>query len=101
MDLLDNMLPSDPNFGKFHCRICFTAYDKHRHWECSLACGHVLCIECILKLINQSERTGNLSCPFCRREFQPYGIVFLRTNKNTTEDVLRNFLTVAHREEEE
>ncbi|XP_062985847.1 E3 ubiquitin-protein ligase NHLRC1 [Elgaria multicarinata webbii] len=48
------------------CKVCFEKYSQQKkHRPRNLACGHVMCQECVMSLAH--PRNLKLECPFCRR----------------------------------
>ncbi|CBY16131.1 unnamed protein product, partial [Oikopleura dioica] len=66
------------------CPICYNKFDRQHKWELAIRCGHRLCLECLTGIIREADTTTSteLKCPFCRKQFYPTEIIFLRPSKD-------------------
>ncbi|CAA7257507.1 unnamed protein product [Cyclocybe aegerita] len=59
------------------CDICFEIFGQDLKAPCSIACGHVFCIECIAQLTTRL-------CPLCRSEFDEDSCIRLHIDMDNT-----------------
>jgi len=65
------------------CPICTEVYTDPR----ILPCGHMYCLKCIERWINDKQPGDKLACPLCRKEFTP--------PSNGVSDLPKNFFAVS------
>lgn len=51
---------------EIECKICYQHYNAYSRKPKILDCLHRVCAQCLVKMLDISEGTGFISCPFCR-----------------------------------
>ncbi|XP_042196455.1 E3 ubiquitin-protein ligase RNF182 [Callorhinchus milii] len=53
---------------ELECKICYQRYNGHSRKPKILDCLHRVCVRCLNKILDISDSTHSISCPFCRHE---------------------------------
>ncbi|KAM5193624.1 E3 ubiquitin/ISG15 ligase TRIM25-like [Mantella aurantiaca] len=72
---------------ELECSVCLNIYTD----PVTLKCGHNFCLDCIGRVLDTQEGSGEYSCPECREEFQERPA--LRRNV-TLNNIMKNLISV-------
>ncbi|XP_067351134.1 E3 ubiquitin-protein ligase RNF182 [Channa argus] len=53
---------------ELECKICYQRYNAHNRKPKILDCLHRVCARCLIKILDISDDTGCICCPFCRHQ---------------------------------
>ncbi|KAF7652735.1 hypothetical protein LDENG_00092690 [Lucifuga dentata] len=53
---------------ELECKICYQRYNAHNRKPKILDCLHRVCARCLNKILDFTDGTGCISCPFCRHQ---------------------------------
>lgn len=57
-----------PPSEELECKICYQRYNFHNRKPKILDCLHRVCGRCLIKILDNADAAGSISCPFCRHQ---------------------------------
>lgn len=59
-----------PPSEELECKICYQRYNVHSRKPKILDCLHRVCGRCLVKILDNADAAGSVSCPFCRHQIE-------------------------------